>query len=56
MRLPEQHLPRGPVSSLPHPLLVQRLNCGKTGGLQLGGGITDKNALEWLNAGADKAS
>ncbi|KAF8826731.1 hypothetical protein HHX47_DHR5000719 [Lentinula edodes] len=24
------------------------------GGLQIGGGITDKNATEWLNAGASK--
>ncbi|KAJ4478072.1 Phosphoribosylformimino-5-aminoimidazole carboxamide ribotide isomerase [Lentinula aciculospora] len=24
------------------------------GGLQIGGGITDKNAMEWLNAGASK--
>jgi phosphoribosylformimino-5-aminoimidazole carboxamide ribotide isomerase len=24
------------------------------GGLQVGGGINDKNAKEWLNAGAEK--
>jgi len=27
---------------------------GSAGGLQIGGGITDKNAKEWLDAGASK--
>ena len=28
----------------------------RSGGLQIGGGITDKNALSWIECGASKVS
>ena len=57
MRLRRSLWPLGQVSSDPSEtnqsiFIIYFL----TGGLQVGGGITDKNAKDWLDAGAEKVS
>lgn len=44
----------GGLVSKPSHEEVHRLERAKAGGLQIGGGITDANAQEWIDAGASK--
>lgn len=54
MMLHGKRLKRGQVNTLDPDIPRHLIKVGNLGGLQIGGGINDQNAQEWIDAGASK--